>query len=121
MSIAIERLSVVSGSWSPFMPSAFGPKVENDSGSWVSGWQRITVWPRVHPELKTLRRSAFFVMSSSASSIAKVGCHLAIDRNSAAPEISTLFNARRTRKEMTPSSVLLPESRSTERASKVGL
>ena len=81
----------------------------------------MTVWPRVHPELTTLRRSALSVRTSSPSSITNVGCHLAIERNSAAPLISTLLSARRARKVMMPSSVVLPESFSAERTSRIGL
>jgi hypothetical protein len=52
----MARVKVVSGSFFPLSPIIFGQKVENCCGSLVSGSQRTTPWPRVHPELITRRR-----------------------------------------------------------------
>src|SRR5262245_59489350 len=78
-------------------------------------------WPRVHPLLMTLRRSAFLASASSASSMMKEGCHFVIERNSAAPLISTLCNERHAKKFKTPSNVVLPLLGSTDVTSKIGL
>jgi hypothetical protein len=52
----------------------------------------------VQPLLTTLRRSALLLKVSSASSTMKDGFHFSMERNSAAPEISTDGKPRRTRK-----------------------
>src|SRR6516164_3535723 len=55
----------------------------------------MTPWPRAHPLLITLRRSGLSASASSASSTISVGCHFAIERNSAGPLMSTLCSERR--------------------------
>src|SRR5258708_37138332 len=119
--MTIARLRVVSGSERPFIAIAFGQKVEYGRGSPVSGSQRTAFWPFVQPLLMTSLKSSFFTKLLSASSMANVGDHLAIERNSTGPVIDTLSSERLARNPMTPSNVDLPLSGSAEVASKSGL
>src|SRR5437667_8217612 len=113
----IVRLSVVSGSLRPFMPSAFGQKVEYGRGSLVSGSHRITPCPRVQPEFTTSFKSSLLTSDVSASSITNVGPHFSIDLKSAGPVMDTHSNAWRTRNPSSPSRVDLPLFASADVAS----
>ena len=117
----IERDRVVSGNLRPFMPMALGANVEYSLGSWLSGSQRMTPSPRVQPLLMTARKSSLSTSAVSASSMIKQGAHFVMLRKSAGPLMETFGNPHHTKKLMTLSKVVLPESFSAEVANNIGL
>ena len=120
ISMMIERLSVVSGSFRPFIPIAFGVNTGKACGVLSSPTQRGTQAPRVHPEFMTARSGSLFIRITSASSTMMLGCQISIERNSVASLISIHYKARGTRKLMMLRSCVLPLLGSADVTSKIG-
>src|SRR4029079_9513329 len=111
----IHRLAIVRGNLVlPRMPRIFWQNV-----SYQRPCPRILV-RRLQPAFTIARRSDLRQNRSSASSMISVGRSRSTVRYTLGPVGSTLTNGFGTRKRRTPSSVLLPESGSTEISAKIG-